>query len=261
MACLAAAGLAWAADDGEEDVWRDYIEWYRRRPVSESDPRRSYLDEWRRRGASEAELQRRAAIVDRRSRERRAELQRYFFDRTYADATPRYQTAPNALLVEAVRDLAPGRALDVHMGQGRNAIYLASRGWRVTGFDFSEEGVRAARDAARKAGVELTALVQSHEEFDFGRNRWDLAVMSYTWVPLRSPFVERIVDSLAPAGLLVFEHLMDESGSPNAAPWLPTPNSLLRVFSALRILRYEDLRAQPDWSWRPERVARMVAMK
>ncbi len=261
LVCLAAAGLAWAAGDGEEAVWRDYLEWYRRRPVSESDTRRSYLDEWRRRGAPEAELRRRAAVIDRFSRERRAELQRYFFDRTYADGTPRYQTAPNSLLVDAVRDLAPGRALDIHMGQGRNAIYLASRGWRVTGFDFSAEGVRAAREAAHRAGVDLNALVQTHEEFDFGRARWDLVVMSYTWVPLRSPFVDRILDSLAPAGLLVFEHLMDESGSPNAAPWLPTPNSLLRTFSALRILRYEDVRTQPDWSWRPERIARLVAMK
>ncbi|HOL73530.1 MAG TPA: hypothetical protein PKW45_18930, partial [Bryobacteraceae bacterium] len=49
------------------------------------------------------------------------------------------------------------------------------------------------------------------------------------------------------------------SGSPGAAPWLPRPNELLRVFGRLRIRRYEDVRARADWSWREERVARLVA--
>jgi 2-polyprenyl-3-methyl-5-hydroxy-6-metoxy-1,4-benzoquinol methylase len=73
-----------------------------------------------------------------------------------------------------------GRALDVHTGQGRNAVNLASKGWLVTRFDFSAEGVRAARDAAKKAFVKVTALVRRHEDFDFGRAEWDLVVMSYT---------------------------------------------------------------------------------
>ena len=54
---------------------------------------------------------------------------------------------------------------------------------------------------------------------------------------------------------------MDESGSDGAAPWLPRPNELLRVFESLRILRYEDARTNADWAWRPERIARLVAQK
>ena len=107
----------------------------------------------------------------------------------------------------------------------------------------------------------MTALVRRHEDFDFGRAQWDLVVMSYTWVPLRGEYVDRIIESLKPGGLIVFEHLMDESGSENAAPWLPRPNELLKVFGRLRILRYEDVRADADWSWRPERIARLVAEK
>lgn len=260
LACLAAVGLAWGQTD-ERKLWREYVDWYRRQPAGVSDPRTAYLDHLRRSGASAAELRERALLIERLSKERRDELQPLFFDRTYADPEPRFNTAPNALLVDAVRDLKPGRALDVDMGQGRNAVFLASRGWDATGFDYSAEGVRAAGEAARKAGVRLNAIVARHEDFDFGRARWDLIVMSYTWVPLQSPYVERIVDSLAPAGVLVFEHLMDESGSERAAPWLPRPNSLLQVFAGLRILRYEDVRANADWSWRPERIARLVARK
>ena len=260
LICVAAIGLAWGAAD-EEGIWREYIAWYRTQPASVTDPRGAYLDHLKRSGVADAEVQQRSRIIERLSRERREELYPLFFDRTYSSAAPRFNTEPNALLVEAVRDLTPGRALDIDMGQGRNAVFLASKGWDVTGFDFSAEGVRAAREAAKKAGVTLTVLERRHEDFDFGRAHWDLVVMSYTWVPLRAPYVGRILESLKPGGVLVFEHLMDESGSDGAAPWLPRPNELLRVFESLRILRYEDARTNADWAWRPERIARLVAQK
>lgn len=260
IGCLAALGFAWCATD-EEKIWNEYVAWYRRRPAADSDPRASYADHLRRSGLGDAEVRELTRIIERLARERRDELHPLFFDRTYASALPRYNAAPNAWLVEAVRDLKPGRALDIHMGQGRNAVFLASKGWDVTGFDFSAEGVRAAREAAEKAGLAVTALVRRHEDFEFGRAQWDLVVMSYTWVPLRGPYIARIVESLKPRGVVVFEHLMDESGSQGAAPWLPRPNELLQVFAGLRILRYEDARADADWSWRPERIARMVGEK
>jgi SAM-dependent methyltransferase len=256
---LIALGLAWGAA-GQEKIWSEYLDWYRRQPAAVTDLRAAYLEHLLRSGLDAAAIQERAAVIGRLAAERREELYPFFFDRTYSGA-PRFNTEPNALLVEAVRDLKPGDALDIHMGQGRNAVFLATRGWQVTGFDFSAEGVRTAREAAAKAGVPLTALVRRHEDFDFGRARWDLIVMSYTWVPLREPYLGRIVESLKPGGVLVFEHLMDQSGSDRAAPWLPRPNQLPEVFGRLRILRYEDLRAPADWSWRPERIARLVARK
>ena len=51
-----------------------------------------------------------------------------------------FNPAPNKFLVEMVKGRKPGLALDVAMGQGRNALYLASQGWRVTGIDISDEG-------------------------------------------------------------------------------------------------------------------------
>lgn len=260
LAWLLAASIAGCAS-GEEQIWREYLEWYRRQPVSVTDTRGAYLRHLRESGASEDEIRKRSEVIERLSRERREELQPLFFDRTYASETARYATEPNALLREAVRGRRPGKALDVHMGQGRNAVFLASLGWDVTGFDYSEEGIRAAREAARKAGVKIEAVVARHEDFDFGVDRWDLVVLSYTWLPLRSPWVEKILTSLKPGGLLVFEHMLDESGSESAAPWLPRPNQLLELFGRLRILKYEDVRAEADWSWRPERVARLVAEK
>ncbi len=259
FSCVMAMRLAGRGPDPER-IWKEYLEWYRKQPLS-ADLRVAYRKRLQSEGLDAAEIEERCRIVERFSHERRGELQPYFFDLTYAAAEPRFNSAPNALLVETVRDLAPGRALDIHMGQGRNAVFLASMGWDVTAFDYSAEGVRAARAAAAKAGVRLTALLSRHEDFTFGREQWDLVVMTYTWVPLRGPYIGRIIDSLKPGGLLVFEHLMDESGSPKAAPWLPRPGELPEIFGRLRVLRYEDARRTADWSWRPERVARLVARK
>jgi hypothetical protein len=106
------------------------------------------------------------------------------FNRLYTEFDRVFSHQPNAFLVEAVRDVPPGTALDVAMGQGRNALFLAREGWQVTGFDIAEEGLKIARTEAQRQGVRIDAVSQGYEEFDFGRERWDLVVLSYAWVPL-----------------------------------------------------------------------------
>lgn len=68
---------------------------------------------------------------------------------------PAFNTEPNAFLVEMVKGRTPGTALDVGMGQGRNAIWLAKRGWDVTGFDPADKAVALARKNAEAAGLPL----------------------------------------------------------------------------------------------------------
>jgi hypothetical protein len=65
-----------------------------------------------------------------------------------------------------IRDLPPGRALDVGISQGRNAIFLAQHGWKVTGF----------RSAPFWQALALKLIVQGSEAFDGGESRWDLVV-------------------------------------------------------------------------------------
>jgi SAM-dependent methyltransferase len=258
LGLLASPAWAWCAQD-DDRIWADYLSWFRSQTRPVTGPRSAYIAHLRKTGITLVESQRRSGVVEQLMRERKDEWQSAFFDHTYTAETTRFNTNPNALLVETVKALKPGRALDIHMGQGRNAIFLARQGWQVTGFDFSAEGIAAARRAAKHAEVTISAIVARHEEFDFGVDQWDLIVMSYTWVPLEARWIDRISRSLRPGGLLVFEHLMEESGSDGAAAWLPKANELPRLFGQLRILRYEDIRARADWSWRPERIARLVA--
>jgi len=71
----------------------------------------------------------------------------------------RFNREPNAFLVDVIKERKPGTALDVGMGQGRNALYLAQKGWTVTGFDPAAEAVALAQREANKAGVAMATEV------------------------------------------------------------------------------------------------------
>ena len=54
--------------------------------------------------------------------------------------------------------------------------WLAQQGWEVTGVDISEEGIRLAREQATKLGVKLQTVLRRADEFEYGRNQWDLVI-------------------------------------------------------------------------------------
>jgi SAM-dependent methyltransferase len=197
---------------------------------------------------------------------RRPALSRLLFDRLFKRG--RCPRRHSAFLEAAVQTLPPGHALDVAMGDGRNALFLARRGWTVTGFDVSPEALRRARDAARREQLPLDAVRSSAQSFDFGAARWDLLVLSYAWAPLSEPaFVARLERSLKPAGLLVFEHLLHDGPGPGPqAAGAPTPGQIPTLFSAFEILLCEEVVAEPDWRppiprSEPWRLARLIARK
>ena len=64
----------------------------------------------------------------------------------------------NKFLAETIKGRKPGRALDIGMGEGRNALFLATQGWEVTGFDISDVGVQLAREAAQEDRLEARDL-------------------------------------------------------------------------------------------------------
>jgi len=169
------------------------------------------------------------------------------WDQVYSREPHLYTREANALLAEVVRDLAPGKALDIGMGQGRNAHYLAAQGWDVTGIDASSEGVRQAAEASAAVRVIHAAI----EDFDMGRDQWDLILGMYVHgVLLRES--ARIIAALKPGGLLVVEgfhrDVMQEGIEGLTGGLLGyTSNALLRHFLPLRVLRYEETRGLADW--------------
>ena len=77
-------------------------------------------------------------------------MRREDWDARYAAVENLWAAKPNRFLVAEVEDLEPGRALDLACGEGQNAIWLATLGWRVTGVDYSEVAIAKAR--AREIG-------------------------------------------------------------------------------------------------------------
>jgi ubiquinone/menaquinone biosynthesis C-methylase UbiE len=156
-----------------------------------------------------------------------------------------------------------GAALDVGMGQGRNAVFLAKEGWNVTGFDVSDAGVQQAREHARKAGVQFAAFVQSAEEFNWGNNRWDLIVTAY--FPRFRQSLPKIVESLKPGGFLVLEAFHVDAAKDRA----PGPgggvtfqaDELPNLINPLRVVRYEEPRGMAEWGLYETRLVRLLAQK
>ena len=184
------------------------------------------------------------------------------FDKVYASDRPNFSQDPSALLIEAIEGRPPGRALDVAMGQGRNALFLAQRGWSVTGFDVSEQGLSVARANAGKAGVPLRTVKSTFEEFDYGTGQWDLVALIY--VPAgahEGAAMARLARALKPGGLLVIESFASDRTSRGRRPVDIDPAELKAALSGFDLVRFDDRQAMSEWEPAPTRLCRVIARK
>ncbi len=187
------------------------------------------------------------------------------YNKLYKDGAPYLNLKPNAFVVRMVEGRKPGRALDIGMGQGRNAVYLAEKGWDVTGTELAAEGIRAATEAARAKGVKLNAVLADALKFDYGVAQWDLIVATYVHGVV-TRIGERLKQSLKPGGMLVvegFHYRPDQPSATFGTPFGFRRNELLRTFDALRVVFYEDTTAPADWAspTKPQEIVRFAARK
>jgi len=256
------------AQPSNQTVWQQWLGWLPTAPPVGNPG--TLIDLYRSRllsaGASAAEADRQTDIIRRTMRES-SDGWRVMFNNIYASSTPGFVTEPNALLVTRVEGRKPGRALDIGMGQGRNALFLALKGWEVTGFDISDEGIAVARKNAERAGVKLNAVRAADETFDYGSDQWDLIALIYEPFPVTSAtYVERLRKSMKPGGLIVIESYGAEASMPNRPGSAIDPGQLLAAFKDFRLLHFEDTVAKPDWlgpdkKEKTTRIVRMVAEK
>lgn len=109
------------------------------------------------------------------------------WDERYAAVDLVWSAGPNRWVEEIAADVPPGRALDVAAGEGRNAIWLASRGWSVVAADFSEVAIERARRLASEqlgdAADRFTAVVSDALEPAPEGGPYDLVLFSYLQLP------------------------------------------------------------------------------
>jgi hypothetical protein len=167
-----------------------------------------------------------------------------------------FKRTPNQHLIDSVKDLKPGTAIDMAMGQGRNAIYLASKGWKTVGIDFSEEGLRIAKETAAKQKLKLETILHDMETYDYGKAKYDLVSMIY--VTATPQLVQKTKAATKRGGYWVYEFF--SKGGVMSAPGF-APGELAKLFSDWKIIKDEVVEDIGDWGLRKAKIQRFVARK
>lgn len=113
-----------------------------------------------------------------------------------------FDAAPSPLLVEVASKFAPGRALDLACGTGRNALWLGEHGWQVTAVDGSAAAIEEVRRRARDRDLEIEARVADLEksEYRIAPDSWDLIAILY-YLPTDS--FEAAKRGVVPGGIVL----------------------------------------------------------
>ncbi len=127
------------------------------------------------------------------------------WDRRYAGAELVWTAAPNRFVVAELTDLPPGRALDLGAGEGRNAVWLAARGWQVTAVDFSTVGLDKGRCLAEARAVAVDWVRADVCDYQPEAQSFQLVLVAY--LQLRAAELDgvlrRAATALTPGGVLL----------------------------------------------------------
>ena len=150
--------------------------------------------------------------------------------------------APTPWLVDNFRSLPKGLALDIAMGNGRNAIFLATRGFDVDGVDVDPDVVAQARATARRFHAPIRAIIGNVEDGThiIPLETYD-AIVVFNF--LHRPLFRDIKDGLKPGGVVVFQTYLEEQlrfGAPRNPAHLLKAGELAQVFSEFEILRVNE---------------------
>jgi SAM-dependent methyltransferase len=177
------------------------------------------------------------------------------WDERYRDSELIWSAGPNQFVEAELADLPPGRALDLAAGEGRNAIWLARRGWRVTALDFSQVALDKGREIAGDLPIEWVCADATTWRAD---TSYDLSVIAYLQLPAaeRRAAHRSALAALRPGGtLLLVAHdstnLTEGTGGPQDPDVLITADDVLtnldgESFEVVRAGRVGREVAQPD---------------
>jgi 2-polyprenyl-3-methyl-5-hydroxy-6-metoxy-1,4-benzoquinol methylase len=189
------------------------------------------------------------------------------WDERYAAADRVWSREPNQFVAASLAGLPPGDALDLACGEGRNALWLAALGWRVTAIDFSRVAVERGRRLAQEAGLDVDWRAEDVLTADLPET--DLVVLAYLQLPedQRRHVVRRAWASLRPGGTFFLvahdtTNLTEGTGGPQDATVLySAPDVLADVGDrdAVEVVRAERVArvvpAEDEHGGSPDRVA------
>lgn len=167
-----------------------------------------------------------------------------FWDARFQQEQYVYGEAPNAFLRDNARVFAPGAdVLSLGEGEGRNAVYLAEQGYRVTALDSSSAAMDKLGQLAGRRGVEVRTLLADVASAELGTQSWDGIVNVFCHLPSgdRAGLLARIREALRPGGVFLteqfsLEQLAYASGGPKDPDMLVTLAEFEEAFRGWDIL-------------------------
>ena len=151
-----------------------------------------------------------------------------------------FGTEPNDFLTEVFENIpAGGRVLCLAEGEGRNAVFLAEQGYKVTAMDLSEVGLNKALKLASDKGVDIKIEVADLADYQFGEAQWDGIVSIWAHLPesVRQYVHAQITPALKPAGVFILEAYTEQQLTMDAVGGPPATQK--ERFGSLAILRTE----------------------
>lgn len=175
------------------------------------------------------------------------------WDQRYGAAALVWSSGPNQFVEQEVTGLTPGHALDLGAGEGRNALWLAEHGWRVTAVDFSRIGLDKARTIAAQRGVTVEWVLADLFEYRPSAHAYDLVLVAYLQLPepQLAQVLARAANALVPGGtILVVGHdrtnLDGGAGGPQDPAVLHTPDEITAALPDLRVHQAGRVRRPVD---------------
>jgi SAM-dependent methyltransferase len=167
-----------------------------------------------------------------------------------------FEAGPTQLVLDTAKQLKPGSALDLASGTGRNALWLAKAGWRVTAVDGSSAAIDVLRKEAERRNLLVDAKVADlHGDFRIQEANWDLIVIAYY---LQRDLFEPAKRGVAPGGVLIAIVHTTEAGEEPTVSRLK-PGELKDYFAGWEITH--EYEGRPNDRAHKRRVAEIVARR
>lgn len=158
-----------------------------------------------------------------------------------------YGTEPNQFYKEQLEKLTPGKILFPAEGEGRNAVYAAQKGWKVTAFDPSSEGRKKALLLAKKNKVQIEYHIDNYETVYFEKESFDCLILVFAHMnPLkRKEYHRKLATFLKPGGTLILEgfskkQIHNNTGGPQNIDMLFSIEELENDFQAFSKLKIKE---------------------
>lgn len=159
-----------------------------------------------------------------------------------------FGTEPNAFLKENFGVIPKGKVLCLAEGEGRNAVFLAKQGYRVTAVDSSLVGLKKASKLAEANQVSIECVHADLETYDLGEGKWDGIVSIFCHVPedLRKKLHRKVVKGLKDTGVLLLEaytpqQLKYTTGGPSSVDRMMSAEKLTQELMGLSFSHLVEL--------------------